>query len=458
MSPPLRTPSTLHPSAAHTYVFGSFASFASRCLFSAIAASSTPLTASKSGARSVASLFSLSSRRGFLLSTSREPRKAAAPATSAEPRPSPSQVDPAGTIDDRYPAASAVHLPSSRPRVPSRHLATHRRRLGVPQAGVAPELRTAFVHYNGVVDALRAQHPGWPRAFSSPSPPVYKIVPIDGAGLGMVATADITAGEVIVRERPLLLSPKALPTQDREALARLTVGLVQFMNPENRRAFYALKNCKGKTMPTEEDGIINTNSFMCGPFPTYEGRYCGVARECSRANHSPNAKHCFDPATLTQSLRAFRDIRAGEEITVSYIDFYLPSEKRKEELKRRYFFDCKCAACRLTGQARQQSDTARAFVNACAGDAMIAKVEEAFEEWLATGARRTAPFMLSPGVTQLDPFGMAEVLWDTMVREGCYNRGLWEPLLTRLVKGYAVLENAERVRFYATKAAQLRTL
>ncbi|TFK84511.1 hypothetical protein K466DRAFT_601952 [Polyporus arcularius HHB13444] len=33
---------------------------------------------------------------------------------------------------------------------------------------------------------------------------------------------------------------------------------------------------------------------------------------------------------------------------------------------------------------------------------------------------------------------MAEVLWDTM--------------------GYAVLENAERVRFYATKAAQLRTL
>ncbi len=142
-----------------------------------------------------------------------------------------------------------------------------------------------FVHYNGVVDALRAQHPGWPRAFSSPSPPVYKIVPIDGAGLGMVATADITAGELIVRERPLLLSPKALPTQDREALARLTVGLVQFMNPENRRAFYALKNCKGKTMPTEEDGIINTNSFMCGPFPTYEGRYCGVARECSRANH-----------------------------------------------------------------------------------------------------------------------------------------------------------------------------
>ncbi len=143
---------------------------------------------------------------------------------------------------------------------------------------------------------------------------------------------------------------------------------------------------------------------------------------------------------------------------MSYIDFYLPSEKRKEELKRRYFFDCRCAACRLTGQARQKSDTARAFVNACAGDAMIAKVEAAFEEWLATGAQRTAPVVLSPGVTQLDPFGMAEVLWDTMVREGCYNRGLWEPLLTRLVKGYAVLENAERVRFYATKAAQLRSL
>ncbi|RDX47167.1 SET domain-containing protein [Lentinus brumalis] len=403
-------------------------------------------------------------RRGFLLSTPREPRKAA----PAEPRPSssskPSEQENKSTA--QVPSTTVIPLPARyifRPLDPEYPPDIWQRTVDVsefPQAGVPPEQRTVFVHYNGVVDALRAQHPGWPQAFSSPSPPVYKIVPIDGAGLGMVATADITAGEVIVRERPLLLSPKALPTQDREALACLTVGLVQFMNPENRRAFYALKNCKGKTMPTEEDGIINTNSFMCGPFPTYEGRYCGVARECSRANHScsPNAKHCFDPATLTQSLRAFRDIRAGEEITVSYIDFYLPSEKRKEELKRRYFFDCRCAACRLTGQARQQSDTARAFVNACGGDAMIAKVEAAFEEWLAAGAQRTAPVVLSPGLTQLDPFGMAEVLWDTMVREGCYNRGLWEPLLTRLVKGYAVLENAERVRFYATKAAQLRTL
>ena len=49
------------------------------------------------------------------------------------------------------------------------------------------------------------------------------------------------------------------------------------------------------------------------------------------------------------------------------------------------------------------------------------------------------------------------MLWNAMVKEECHEPFLWEPVLVQLVKGYAVLEDEERVRYYATKAAELRT-
>ena len=45
-------------------------------------------------------------------------------------------------------------------------------------------------------------------------------------------------------------------------------------------------------------------------------------------------------------MTAVRDIAAGEEITISYIDVAnRPREDRLRELKRRYSFDCVCVAC-----------------------------------------------------------------------------------------------------------------
>ena len=44
-------------------------------------------------------------------------------------------------------------------------------------------------------------------------------------------------------------------------------------------------------------------------------------------------------------VRARRDIRRGEEITVQYLVSILGTHKRRKRLKSEYYFDCKCQRC-----------------------------------------------------------------------------------------------------------------
>lgn len=42
---------------------------------------------------------------------------------------------------------------------------------------------------------------------------------------------------------------------------------------------------------------------------------------------------------------ALRDIRKGEELTISYIDETLPFKDRQAKLKTMYMFTCTCPKC-----------------------------------------------------------------------------------------------------------------
>jgi hypothetical protein len=44
-------------------------------------------------------------------------------------------------------------------------------------------------------------------------------------------------------------------------------------------------------------------------------------------------------------LMATRSIRAGEEITVAYIDNSQPREARRKKLFKMYRFECECERC-----------------------------------------------------------------------------------------------------------------
>ncbi|KAI1412606.1 SET domain-containing protein [Hypoxylon sp. FL1857] len=63
-------------------------------------------------------------------------------------------------------------------------------------------------------------------------------------------------------------------------------------------------------------------------------------------NHSclPNAFVRF--VRRKAILHAYREIKPGEEIEISYIDIFLPRSRRREALKTRYNFDCVCPRCK----------------------------------------------------------------------------------------------------------------
>lgn len=62
-------------------------------------------------------------------------------------------------------------------------------------------------------------------------------------------------------------------------------------------------------------------------------------------NHScdPNAAIVFDGNVA--SLKSIRDIKEGEQVTVSYIDNTYKRAIRREQLRNQYFFECHCEGC-----------------------------------------------------------------------------------------------------------------
>ncbi|TDL24153.1 SET domain-containing protein, partial [Rickenella mellea] len=72
--------------------------------------------------------------------------------------------------------------------------------------------------------------------------------------------------------------------------------------------------------------------------------YAGVFPSISRCNHScgPNVDSSFDEDTMSMRLFALRPIAAGEQVMISYVGTFLPSESRQEQLEQKYQFTCEC--------------------------------------------------------------------------------------------------------------------
>lgn len=71
----------------------------------------------------------------------------------------------------------------------------------------------------------------------------------------------------------------------------------------------------------------------------------GLYPSVSLLNHScdPNCSIVFNGPLLL--LRAVRDVQAGEELTISYLDLLMTSAERRQQLRDQYCFDCDCARC-----------------------------------------------------------------------------------------------------------------
>ncbi|PNP85936.1 hypothetical protein FNYG_00992 [Fusarium nygamai] len=174
------------------------------------------------------------------------------------------------------------------------------------------EQENEFGYYseNEVNDSLRLyEQPDPPRSSVGP---LFEVRDIRGKGRGLIAKVDIPAGTRIICEKPLLLASTTMPG-DLEATA--APRLKALSKPEQRQFLSLHNNFPGKD---PFSGIIRTNALPCGPDSIVGGVYPTI----SLINHSclPNSYYNWSSEAGHETIHAIRPIKAGEEITISYVE------------------------------------------------------------------------------------------------------------------------------------------
>lgn len=186
--------------------------------------------------------------------------------------------------------------------------------------------------------------------------PVYKIVPIPDAGLGVVATSFISRGDLILSESPILTVDSALVDGIGGAEALIESSL-RSLPKDEQQAFLSLHNVYGPELPPFL-GVFKTNSIVLDVNATETG----VFLECSRFNHScvPNAMYSWNKTK--EVVYAIKDIEPGEQITVSYLGQELSKGVRSDrqlKLFSSFGFECLCEACAKSPDEIEASDRRR---------------------------------------------------------------------------------------------------
>jgi len=284
---------------------------------------------------------------------------------------------------------------------------------------------------------------GFPRPLPASASPRYRLGAVPGAGIGMFAVTAVTAGDVVMRERPLLVYTVAMAEDvvvesggsggSRSAMHmdghQFLEAQVNMMCKADREALLALHDCESVGVPTLR-GIMSTNAMHVGSLPGYDARCSAVCRDISRVNHSccPNAYALWDLQSFAFELRACVPIQPGDEITIAYVTAAAPRAVRHQELAA-YRFTCRCRACVLSGPALQQSDALRRLIARCA---MPPTDDVSPEAWVCNLAL---------------PDDLLVRTWapvaDAMEREGVLDRDAGAVCYPRLCKAYCALGDAE---------------
>ncbi|KAF9073357.1 SET domain-containing protein [Rhodocollybia butyracea] len=197
--------------------------------------------------------------------------------------------------------------------------------------------------------------------------PAYEISEVEGKGVGMVATRRIRAGELLVNERPVYAQRKriARPIDYTDTNGYFYLGAVNGLAQASQNAIYALKNSFGPETH-ELLGILRTNFLThdIAEEPDPANDFVGIFPTISRVNHSctPNSNYYFSFGTFSGELRAIRDVEAGEEITIMYVNIAAQGRVRRSWLKEDYFFACGCNTCTVSDAEAAASDGRRTQV------------------------------------------------------------------------------------------------
>jgi hypothetical protein len=135
---------------------------------------------------------------------------------------------------------------------------------------------------------LLSTKPFGPPHRSYPSP--FEISMTTVKGLGMFATRDIAAKEIIYSENPTVVVYPFIILSFDMTKSELYRALFDRLDPPVRDQLLALKNCEPSTACNVEEGIVRSNGFAITlPVPAtdhaLESLHSGVFLDISRCNH-----------------------------------------------------------------------------------------------------------------------------------------------------------------------------
>ncbi|KAK7711386.1 SET domain-containing protein 5 [Diaporthe eres] len=204
----------------------------------------------------------------------------------------------------------------------------------------------------------------------------------DGMGKGLFATVDISVGTRILLENPIILLPQS-PTPFREfcQAARSMDSDMNGLRDLHCNALLLNEHLPGNILAQiRSEDPQNTIDFrddslmdLIRLYATYytnavtiieDGEDVGSAvfRTFSNVNHSckPNVFSIFSTKTNRQTVYAGWNIKAGEQILISYFggnEDFMTCERRLEQTRRDWGFTCACEAClesRITDPERER--------------------------------------------------------------------------------------------------------
>ena len=212
---------------------------------------------------------------------------------------------------------------------------------------------------------------------------VFKQVEIPGKGQGLVATAQLPAGTIVVQESPLITAEgvgedifphHGIFAYDVEEIVakfrRLTckqkdqVLSLYDPGPSSKKdlavEMWSFLNRSFTFADETEKKAVRIFEANCFGLDCDDGG-CGLYKTISRINHScaPNVV-CLDKSKVVKQVRVVRKIKEGEEILVKYFPGFLPESKNdRQKMLRPWNFICICEVCSLTGDKLIENEKAR---------------------------------------------------------------------------------------------------
>ncbi|KAI5925236.1 hypothetical protein F4810DRAFT_708622 [Camillea tinctor] len=187
--------------------------------------------------------------------------------------------------------------------------------------------------------------------------PKFRVAQIPGKGNGLIANDTIRRGEPIIASKPALLVHQGVfGDLELEDIYQLLESAVDNL-PTARKASYLAQ--AGKMGGHRIVDILFTNSYQMnvGEHHHEAFHHYGNFPAASLFNHDcrPNLAFYIDD-NLTYHTHAIRDIKPGEELTVSYLDPFEPRSARQERTRHSLGFSCSCSQCSASQKEIDASD------------------------------------------------------------------------------------------------------